>query len=156
MHLTDKQILKLLILEAPLDHLWWKWTTHEGLKSFFGCDNLFELRPSGPFEIYFSTDAPLGLRGSEGCKVLSYLPKQMLTFSWNAPPTLKEARESGYYTWVVVQFKPISATQTELTITHLGWPEGQIWEEVYQYFDRAWGVVLQWLADSIQKENSNR
>jgi hypothetical protein len=26
---------------------------------------------------------------------------------------------------------------------HLGWKEGPVWEKGYQYFDRAWGDVLE-------------
>ncbi|MCZ2101411.1 MAG: hypothetical protein LC107_07740 [Chitinophagales bacterium] len=34
-----------------------------------------------------------------------FLPKQMLAFSWNAPPLFAAVRESAYETWVVVDFE---------------------------------------------------
>jgi uncharacterized protein YndB with AHSA1/START domain len=151
MKITDKRIVKSATVKCQIDTAWWKWTTHEGLLTFFGADNKIELLPGGAFEIYFNTEAPQGLRGSEGCKVLSYLPKQMLSFSWNAPPSLMEARESGYYTWVVVNFKSVSGSETEITLNHLGWPEGIMWEAVYNYFDKAWGTVMNWLNESCAK-----
>jgi uncharacterized protein YndB with AHSA1/START domain len=151
MKITDKQIIKSATISCSIDTAWWKWTTHEGLLTFFGADNKVELTPGGPFEIYFSKDSPEGLKGSEGCKVLSYLPGQMFTFSWNAPPSIMEARESGYYTWVVVNFKALNDGQTEVVLTHLGWPEGKLWEQVYNYFDPAWGKVMEWLANSCKK-----
>jgi uncharacterized protein YndB with AHSA1/START domain len=93
MRISDKQIKKTRAINEPVEKLWRRWTTHEGLKTFFGADNKIELMPGGAFEIYFLINNPVGLRGSEGCKVLSYLPYQMLSFSWNAPPQNKEIRE---------------------------------------------------------------
>ena len=82
------------------------------------------------------------MRGSEGCRILSFLPKQMLSFSWNAPPEYKEVRESGYHTWVVVNLKAVSGSETEITLTHLGWPTDKKWEPVFDYFDKAWTTVI--------------
>ena len=81
MKITDKTINKSIVVNANIDVVWSKWTTREGLLTFFGSDNKIELKPGGSFEIYFMMDNPHGLRGSEGCKVLSYLPKRMLSFS---------------------------------------------------------------------------
>jgi len=148
MKITEKQILKSNTINCSIDTAWWKWTTHEGLLTFFGAENKIELSPGGAFEIYFSMDAPEGLRGSEGCKVLSYLPKQMFSFSWNAPPKFMEVRESNWHTWVVVNFKSAPDNQTEVTITHLGWTEDSRWDPVYDYFDKAWGTVMNWLKES--------
>jgi hypothetical protein len=96
-------------------------------------------------------DNEYGLKGSEGCKVLSFLPKQMLSFSWNAPPQYKEVRESTYYTWVVVNFKAVSFNETEITLTHLGWPIDKRWDPVYDYFDKAWEEVINLLDESSEK-----
>ena len=75
----------------PAD-VWKCWTTSEGFKSFSECDSTIELKVGGPFEIYFRANNPEGERGSEGCKILSYEPGSMLSFSWNAPPKFAAAR----------------------------------------------------------------
>jgi predicted enzyme related to lactoylglutathione lyase len=87
-------------------------------------------------------DAPIGKRGSEACKVLSYLPKKYLSFSWNAPPQFEEVRSSTYNTWVVIEFNVLSNQQTELILTHLGWPKDERWNPVFDYFDKAWDQVF--------------
>ena len=151
MELTDRKIKKSVNLNMPAADLWTKWTTHEGLLSFFGRDNKIELIPGGAFEIYFLTDNPYGLRGSEGCKILSYLPERMLSFSWNAPSQFPVIRSLDYKTWVVVEFNKVSKSETNVTLTHLGWPSGDDWNQVYDYFDNAWGSVLEQLKDSAVK-----
>ena len=148
---TDKIIQKIRRVACPLKTTWWKWTTHEGLLTFFGRDNNVELRPGGPYEIYFLMDNPPGKRGGEGNVVLSYLPEKMLSFSWNAPPEYPEIRNHAHKTWVVVHFTSVDEDTTEVVIDHLGWPAGEKWEEVYTYFDRAWTIVLDWLEDSCRK-----
>ena len=46
------------------------------------------------------------------------------------------------HTWVVVQFEPVDASSTRVTLTHLGWQTGGEWGQVFDYFVRAWDVVL--------------
>jgi hypothetical protein len=76
----------------------------------------------------------------------------MFSFTWNAPPQYAEVRASEYHTWVVVQFKEVSSEETEITLTHLGWPEDPAWKPVFGYFDSAWESVLQELSASLEQE----
>lgn len=147
-----RQIRKVRAVREPIAQVWERWASHEGLKTFFGRDNSFELRLGGPFEIYFLMDNPKGLRGSEGCKILSFLPERMLSFSWNAPPAFQEIRESEHKTWVVLLFRELGGRGTEVSLSHLGWPTGAAWEAVYSYFDEAWDEVLDNLEEACTRE----
>ena len=146
MKISDRRIIIERIVPGSPRSLWKRWTTREGLMTFFGADNNVELRPDGPYEIYFLMDNPPGLRGSEGCRVLSYLPEKMLSFSWNAPPQFQEIRNSDYHTWVVLLFRGVGDEKTEVTLTHLGWPDDSRWDEVFRYFESAWERVMDGLA----------
>ncbi len=148
--ILDKFIYKETIINCSLDTAWWKWTTSAGLKTFFGPDNRIDLRPGGAYEIYFTADTSVQQRGGEGCKVLSYLPKKMLSFTWNAPPNQTYIRNHPHKTWLVLAFEAISPFRTKIKLHHFGWLEGPEWEETYRYFDKAWGLVLQWLAQSCK------
>jgi len=136
------------VIPLDLETIWKKWTTHQGLKTFIGVDNKVELRPGGPYEIYFLKDNPEGTRGGEGNQVLSFLPQKMLSFTWNAPPSIPEIRHHAHKTWVVVQFEKVDADHTKVTLDHLGWLAGAKWDETYDYFDRAWDIVLTSLEQS--------
>lgn len=149
--MNDKYIHKTRLVQSSLDEVWWRWTTHEGLLTFFGADNHIELRPGGAFEIYFIMDAPSGSRGGEGNQILSYLPKQMLSFSWNAPPSIPEIRNQDHRTWVVVQFEETTPGQSRVSLDHLGWLDGAAWDETFAYFDKAWDMVLNSLVESCTK-----
>lgn len=138
---TDRVLYKEVEVDASLDDVWHAWTTTEGITGFFSPNANIELRPGGKFEVYFSMDAPEGMRGSEGCRVLSYLDKQMLSFEWNAPPQFDSLRY--IYTRVVILFDKLSDGKTKIRFTHTGWGEGEKWGEVYDYFDSAWSRVME-------------
>ena len=106
-----------------------------------------DLTPGGPYEIYFVLDNPEGTRGGEGNTVLSFIPRKMLSFSWNAPPSIPEVRNHTHKTWVVIQLEAVDTGQTRVSLDHLGWLDGQKWDETYTYFDRAWDIVL----DSLEE-----
>ncbi len=149
--MSETIINKSIIIKESVKQLWWRWTTHEGLITFFGPENSIELKENGQFEIYFLMENPYGLRGSEGCRILKYAPEKMLSFSWNAPPQFKEIREGGYKTTVVLKFKYLDDTHTEIELNHSGWLEGEQWVNVYDYFNSAWDRVFEYLAAAVEK-----
>lgn len=135
------------VVEAPPAEVWRCWTTSDGIRSFL-TDAKVELRIGGPFEIYFTPEAPEGKRGSEGCVILSYEPTNMLSFSWNAPPQFPTAREKR--TWIVLRIDPDGAHASRVTLRQMGFAEqaaadpahAEEWAQVRAYFHRAWPSVL--------------
>lgn len=148
--MNQKIISKHKTLQAPIKNVWWKWTTEEGIKTFFAPDCKVELKRGGAFEMYFILDNPPGLRGGEGCRVLSWLPEKMLSFSWNAPPQIPEIRKLGDVAWVVVLFEAVSENETLVKLNHLGFGEGAEWDKTYEYFINAWDKVMEWLETSCK------
>ncbi|MEW6251266.1 MAG: SRPBCC domain-containing protein, partial [Planctomycetota bacterium] len=120
--------------------VWTLWTTRAGLVSFFPREAKMQLTVGGPFEMYFLTDAPEGARGSEGCRVLAFLPPEMLAFDWSAPPQYPTVRKER--TQVVVQLEALGPDQTRVRLTQHGWGVGDEWDQVYEYFSKAWARVL--------------
>ncbi|MEW6470053.1 MAG: SRPBCC domain-containing protein [Bacteroidota bacterium] len=149
MKFTNRTIVKTRTLSSDAKTLWSRWSTHEGLKTFLGRDNKIELHPGGAFEIYFLMDNPYGARGSEGCRVLAYIPEKMIAFSWNAPPYMPFIRSHEHKTAVAVLFEEAGPDMTRLTLSHHGWPEGKEWDEAFTYFDSAWDQVLNGLEKSL-------
>ena len=137
---SDKILRKEVVVSASRKEVWDTWTTTEGVNTFFSGNANVKLAMGGPFEIYFLMDAPAGQRGSEDCQILGWLPEEMLTFEWNAPPNFGELRYIK--TRIVLQFEDAPDGKTKVTLTQLGWGKGEKWDELYAYFDRAWSYVL--------------
>ncbi len=136
----DKTIRTEIDLPVGIDAAWEAWTTPAGVRTFFapGCN--IDVRVGGLYEIYFDPEAPSGQRGSEGMRILALQVGHMLSFEWNAPPELAEIR--GQRTHVTVRFCELSKIETRVIITHDGWGEGKLWDEAFNYFARAWGVIV--------------
>jgi len=120
--------------------VWEAWTTEAGARSFFAPDCRIELRIDGAYEMYFDLDVEPGKRGGEEMRILAIQPGKMLSFTWNAPPTLPTVR--GQRTHVVVHLYPAEGRQTRVTLKHDGFGEGGEWDQAYGYFVRAWPKVV--------------
>jgi uncharacterized protein YndB with AHSA1/START domain len=142
---VESQLEKAVIVEATPEEVWRAWTTVEGVRSFFAPDANVDLRVGGAYEIYFDTGAAEGQKGSEGCRILSYVPGQMLSFSWNAPPQFEKVRGEKAQ-WVVLFFAPVGERRTLVRLLELGWRDTEEDLQVYRYFDKAWEFVLANLA----------
>jgi uncharacterized protein YndB with AHSA1/START domain len=144
------------VLELSRPEVWKLLATGAGWKQFLGAEARIELHPGGPFEILFDASAPAGRQGSEGCTVLSVIPDELLSYTWNAPPKFEHAR--AQHTWVVVRLDELAPARTRVRIDHQGFAEQAAdhpehraeWEEVRAYFQSAWGKVL----DALKAQES--
>jgi uncharacterized protein YndB with AHSA1/START domain len=137
---AERSINKEIVIDATVAQAWHAWTTREGIVSFFAPDANVDARVGGAFHIYFDPLAKPGAKGADEMRYMALQPMRMLSFDWNAPPSLPEVRNQ--HTFVVVRFEPVGDKQARLTLTHIGWGEGGEWDKAYAYFDRAWGNVL--------------
>jgi uncharacterized protein YndB with AHSA1/START domain len=137
---AERAIDKSVEVAATLDQAWDAWTTREGIISFFAPDAKIEPHVGGAFQIYFDPTAPPGSKGADDMRYLALQPKTMISFDWNAPPSLPEARAQR--TFVVVRFEPVGERRTRIVLHHTGWGDGGEWDKAFAYFDRAWGNVL--------------
>ena len=125
---------------APVSEVYAAWTNGPAFRAAFapGLDTLradIDLAIGGRYEWLFD-----GVTGSNGCQVHSYVPDRMVSFTWNAPPSQSTR---GKHTWVVVEFEEgDTARTTHVRLTHLGFGEGEEWDQTLAYFEKAWAFVL--------------
>lgn len=146
---AERAIDKSIDIPATLDEAWAAWTTREGIVSFFAPEAVIEPRVGGAFHIHIDPGAPAGSKGADDMRFMALQPKQMLSFDWNAPPHLPEARAQR--TFVVVRFEPLGDKLTRVTLHHTGWGTGGEWDKAHAYFDRAWVNVLGNLKQRFEK-----
>lgn len=131
-------------VNAPVAAVYERFTTSAGWKKFLGAEAAIDLRIGGSWEVYFGEDKI----GSNGCQVLSYIPNEMVSFSWNAPPKFVERAQR---TWCVVHFANDGANRTSVRFQHFGFSPSGNWKEVQGYFEKAWPNVLTALAQSFEE-----
>jgi len=140
-----RSFVKSAAIDAPAPAVFRAWATPEGWRRVYDrpeCAANIDLRVGGRYEWLFD-----GRVGSNGCRVLSYIPDRMITFSWNAPPTHPETR--GRRTWVVVELEALAGDRTGVTLTHLGFGDSPAWDETHDYFLAAWDSVLARMGEKI-------
>lgn len=133
-------IVRNIEVPAPQHQVWLSWTTAEGVKSFFAEECKLDLRVGGAYEMYFNLEAPTGEWGGEGCVILAIEPESMFSITWNAPPEFGQIRDQK--THVVIRLKAIDEKKTLVTLSHDGWGESEEWQQVREYFVRAWGEIV--------------
>lgn len=111
-----------MIVPAAIADVWEAWTTEDGIRTFFAPDCSVDLRPDGPYEVYFDPAAPTGKRGGEGLRVMAVQPMTLLSFTWNAPPSLPEVR--GQRTHVTIRLLADGPGCTHVILHHDGWGAG--------------------------------
>ena len=136
----ERAITEKITIKANVDDVWKAWTTTDGIKSFFAPDAKVELRVDGPFQVYMNPFAEPGMRGADDMKILGFQDRKMLTFTWNAPPSLPDARKQR--TVVIVRLSARGDALTDVTLYHVGWGEGGEWDKAYDYLAKAWPGVL--------------
>lgn len=136
----ERVVTASVVVELPVSEAWQLWTTPEGIASFFAPASNIELRPQGPFELFFAPDAEPGERGSEETIILGYQENRMLSVSWAMPPYMTEVRP--HHTHLLFRFEPLDEARTRVSLTHSGWGEGEAWDEAFTYFERVWPHVL--------------
>jgi uncharacterized protein YndB with AHSA1/START domain len=137
---AERAIDKAVLVNAPVEAVWAAWTTREGIVSFFAPDAEIDARVGGAFHIHIDPLAAPGAKGADDMRFLALQPPRMLSFDWNAPPHLAEARTQR--TFVIVRLAPADGGQTRVSLHHTGWGDGGQWDQAHAYFDKAWGGVL--------------
>jgi len=132
-----RSFTKEVVIGAPVEAVYAAWADGASWSEVYGSPSKanIELAIGGRYEWLFD-----GTLGSNGCQVLSYVPNRMLSFSWNAPEDQPESR--ALRTWVVVDTERLDAGTTLVRVTHLGFGDGESWDETYEYFEAAWDRVL--------------
>jgi hypothetical protein len=73
-------------------------------------------------------------------RILAMEEFRMISFSWNAPPSIPEIRSQR--TFVNIHFSTISETKTRILFRNVGYGQGGEWKKALRYFEGAWGNVV--------------
>jgi uncharacterized protein YndB with AHSA1/START domain len=137
---AERAIDKEVVVAATPAQVYEVWTTKAGITSFFAPDAQIDARVGGAFHVYFDPLADPGAKGADDMRFMALQPNRMVSFDWNAPPHLPQARAQR--TFVVVRIEPVDERQTRVRLHHTGWGDGGEWDQTYAYFERAWPNVL--------------
>ena len=139
-HAVERSIDKEIVVPAPINAVWQSWTTKAGIESFFAPEAEVDAKVGGAFHIHINPFGEAGMKGADDMRFMALQAPTMLSFDWNAPPSLPEIRKQR--TFVVVRLADVDGKSTRVSLHHTGWGTGGEWDKAFAYFDRAWGNVL--------------
>lgn len=154
---TDRTISVETTVDAPPAEVFRRWTTEDGIPTFFAPKARIDAVPGGRFEMLMNPEKdPEGLsHGTGGARVLKIVPDRELWFEWivfvartdipggppAAPPEVR--KPDPIPTWVELRLTPVDGgKRTRVTLQHFGFQHGPLWDLSYAYFQKAWGGVL--------------
>ncbi len=131
------------LIPAPRADVWQAMSTAAGWKALFGAESKIGAVPGESFEPF---------PGTEGGKLLTVVPAEILSFTWSAPAKYEFAQ--AHPTWVAVNFEAVSPKVTRVRLRQFGFAElaanhpDQAAElaQAREYFAGAWPKVLGRLA----------
>jgi uncharacterized protein YndB with AHSA1/START domain len=139
--LTQEKVLHLAIrIDAPLDSVWFRISTKAGMEKFFAPNCIFKPEVLSLFEIHFNPAGPVGQKGAEDNRVLAIQDKQMISFTWDAPPQFAALRK--HRTSVAIRLYKTGDRQTLVTLSQTGWGLGKEWDSLFTYFEQAWATFV--------------
>ena len=133
-------IVETILVKASVAQVWQAWTTKAGVVSFFAPDANIEAKVDGAYEVFMNPSAKPGEKGADGMRVLALEENAMLSFTWNAPPSMPVARAQR--TVVTVHMAPRGDVLTEVSLTHSGFGNNTTSQQARSYFEKAWPSVM--------------
>ena len=135
---SQEKLIRLAIkINSPIDSVWSRISTKKGMEKFFAPECIFQPEVMSLFEVHFNPMAPVGQKGAENNRILAIQDKQMISFTWDAPPTFPEIRKNR--TIVAIRLYKSRENETLVALTQAGWGQGKDWDAVLKYFEQAWG-----------------
>jgi uncharacterized protein YndB with AHSA1/START domain len=160
---TERTIVLDVTVNATPSEVFRLWTSTDGIRKFFAPDARIDSEPGGRYQIIFAPgkDPEGDSHGTKGARILKFIPDKELSFEWitfagdnllgkNAPPYAPSSRRNvkPLPTWVELSFESVDgqSNRTHVKFAHYGFGTGDLWEQSYQWFTRAWKGVLDQLA----------
>ncbi|HWO77563.1 MAG TPA: SRPBCC domain-containing protein [Bacillus sp. (in: firmicutes)] len=145
----QKIIKKKVMIDSKADLVWYAWTKSDRVSQWFAGKAIVEPEVGGKYELYFEPGNEVG-NCTKGCTIIGLEPFKSLSFTWKGPDPLAELmNQSSKLTEVNVTLQEIGE-QTEVTVTHTGWGEGQEWQRAIDWHVMAWDQVLSSLKSALE------
>jgi uncharacterized protein YndB with AHSA1/START domain len=135
-----------ITVNGSLADVWNAFTTSEGLMTFMAPVVHLELKTGGVFDSNYRVGSKLGDPGTIHNQVLNYIPMEMFSIKVGLTEQFPERPRQAGTLFAVLTFKDAGAKQALVTISMLGWGNGEDWNQVYSFFDRGNAYTMAELA----------
>jgi uncharacterized protein YndB with AHSA1/START domain len=129
----------------PPEQAFRHFTQNELLEAFFTVKADVEPKVGGKYEQDWDPKTTPE-QATIGCRITALSNAKLLAFEWKGPPPhARVMNNADPLTQVTLSFFPVgdpASPHTQVHVLHSGWGSGDAWRAARDYFDRAWGQVL--------------
>lgn len=153
---AEERILRVEgVIHAPVAELWKSFQTPEGLQKLWSVPKAdVDFRPGGRIRTSYDATGTLGDEGTIINEIVTLEPERVLVLRSvapkNAPDYVKKICETG---WTVLRFEPLSPTSTRLSITGLGYKEGELYDQAFEFFKKGNAWTLEKMQEAFEPPN---
>lgn len=142
------------VIHASAREIFSAMTTGEGLKKLWGVALAdVDFRVGGAMRTSYDPAGTLGDDNTITNTILAYEPDRMVAIKpsapKNAPDHIKAICETG---WNVIRLEPLTPTSTRLTITGMGYKEGELFDKAYEFFNQGNAWTLAKMQDAMNDQ----
>ncbi|MBL8886147.1 MAG: SRPBCC domain-containing protein [Phycisphaerales bacterium] len=143
------------VIHAPVSELWKSFQTPEGIQKMWSVPKAdVDFRPGGRIRTTYDATGTLGDDGTIVNEIVTLEPERVLVLRSiapkKAPDYIQEICKTG---WTVLRFEPLSPTSTRLTITGLGYKDGELYDKAFEFFKKGNGWTLEKMQEAFEPPN---
>lgn len=139
------------VIDAPADEIFDCFRTPDGIVRAWGVAKAkVDFRVGGQIRTAYAADADLD---SDKCivnTILAYVPGRMLAIKptppAGAPDWLRAICDAG---WNVITLEEIGPGRTRVTVTGMGYGQGELFDKAYAFFEQGNAATLQFMRKSL-------
>ncbi len=131
------------ILPLGINNAWALFSSASGFRSFLSPIADIQIRVGGMLEASFEENGRIGSSDNLALEITSYLPREMIAMRIVSTPQGFPNPEIAKHLIIVIQLIPLTDGRTEIVYSMLGWKEGRVWNDFYEFFDYTNQLILQ-------------
>lgn len=140
-----------IVINAPVSVLWKGFTEAAEFEKWNSPLAAIDLRVGGSLEASYKRNAKIGDPDNIRNRIITYLPEQLIVFQNIQAPRDFPDRDLFQKTVTILQFAPLGAGQTRVTVSSTGYGPGDGFARVYGFFEKNNAQVLESYKHTYEK-----
>jgi uncharacterized protein YndB with AHSA1/START domain len=138
----SRTLQQSITITAPVAILWKAFADAAEFRKWSAPVATIDLRTGGSIEASYDAAKPIGDPNNIRHRILTYLPERLLIFQNIQAPADLPGREAFAKVVSILEFTPLKAAQTRITLSQTGWGGDAAAKGMYSFFEKGNAQVL--------------
>jgi uncharacterized protein YndB with AHSA1/START domain len=138
----SRTLQQSITIAAPVAILWKAYADAAEFRKWSAPIAAIDLRTGGSIEASYDPAKAIGDPNNIRHRILTYLPERLLIFQNIQAPTDLPGREAFARVVSILEFTPLGAAQTRITLSQTGWGDDAAAKGIYSFFQKGNAQVL--------------